>query len=315
MNFFYFALMAAALLVHRPADAQDKTAEIDKIFSWVTPNMPGCVAAASQHGKMIVNRAYGLADLERGVPWSTNSLLDVASIRKQFVAASVLLLVEDQRLSLADDVRKHIPELPDYGHTITLDHLLTHTSGLRDWVPLQNWANSNDAVMTLILRQRDLNFAPGEEWSYSNSGYVLLASRAGLFRRRALQCRRSIGRPERIRRTDLRPVHGRQRAAPAGAECTASECRRSRGCDSQQQSGTLLQRANRRADALDRQRWQTGRGRRWSAGRNLRGSVPQSTPLADVPVPGRVRIAFRLAGSVRAEVHGRPDVTLSAGAT
>lgn len=167
--------VVSALLVVPVVHAQDKTSEIDKIFSWVGPNMPGCVAAASQHGKLVVNRAYGLADLERGVPISPDTLFDVASIRKQFIAAAVLLLVEEKRLSLSDDVRKHVPELPDYGHTITLDHMLTHTSGLRDWVPLQNWANNNDAVMTMILRQRGLNFAPGEEWSYSNSGYVLLA--------------------------------------------------------------------------------------------------------------------------------------------
>ena len=98
--------------------------------------MPGCVVAASQHGKLVVNRAYGLADLERDVPLTTDSIFDAASIRKQFVAAAILLLVEEKRLSLSDDVRKYIPELPDYGHTITLDHLLTHTSGLRDWIPL-----------------------------------------------------------------------------------------------------------------------------------------------------------------------------------
>lgn len=164
----------AALLVGMPAYAQDKTAEIDRIFAWATPEVPGCVVAVSQHGKMVVNRAYGLADLERGVPLSTGSIFDAASIRKQFVAAAILLLVEEGRLSLSDDVRKFIPELPDYGHTITLDHMLTHTSGLRDWVPLRNWANGSYDAMTMILRQRGLNFAPGEEWSYSNSGYVLL---------------------------------------------------------------------------------------------------------------------------------------------
>lgn len=168
------SLAGAALLIGMPAYAQDKTAEIDRIFAWATPEVPGCVVAVSQHGKMVVNRAYGLADLERGVPLSTGSIFDAASIRKQFVAAAILLLVEEGRLSLSDDVRKFIPELPDYGHTITLDHMLTHTSGLRDWVPLRNWANGSYDAMTMILRQRGLNFAPGEEWSYSNSGYVLL---------------------------------------------------------------------------------------------------------------------------------------------
>ena len=154
--------------------APDRTGEIDKIFGWAMPATPGCVAAASHHGQIVVNRAYGLADIERNVPLSPDSLFDVASIRKQFVAAAVFLLVEEGHLSLADDVRKHIPELPDYGRTITLEHLLTHTSGLRDWIPLQDWANGSDDAMTLILRQRTLNFAPGAEWSYSNSGYVLL---------------------------------------------------------------------------------------------------------------------------------------------
>jgi CubicO group peptidase (beta-lactamase class C family) len=170
--------LAVVLLLPAPtlaqATVQDKAGEIDKIFSWVKPGMPGCVAAASQDGKLTVNRAYGLADLERNVPLTTESLLDAGSIRKQFVAAAILLLVDDGKLSLTDDVRKHIPELPDYGHTITIDHLLTHTSGMRDWVPLLNWASGDPDAMSMILRQRTLNFVPGTEWSYSNSGYVLL---------------------------------------------------------------------------------------------------------------------------------------------
>jgi CubicO group peptidase (beta-lactamase class C family) len=166
--------IAVALFLPSPTHAQDKTSEVDKIFNWVTPGMPGCAVAASQHGKLVVNRAYGLADLERDVPISPATRFDAASIRKQFVAAAVFLLVEEGRLSLSDDVRMHVPELPDYGHTIALDHLLTHTSGLRDWIPLQDWANGSYDAMTMILRQRTLNFAPGEEWSYSNSGYVLL---------------------------------------------------------------------------------------------------------------------------------------------
>src|SRR5688500_6500098 len=132
--------IAAALLLSASASAQDKIAEIDKIFSWVKPGMPGCVAAASQNGKLIVNRAYGLADLERNVPLTTESLLDAGSIRKQFVAAAVLLLVEDGRLWLSDYVRKYIPELHDFGHTITIDHLLTHTTGIPGWLPVLNWS-------------------------------------------------------------------------------------------------------------------------------------------------------------------------------
>ena len=165
----------AALLVGAPAYAQDKTSEIDKIFNWATPATPGCAVAVSLRGKLVVNRAYGSADLERDVPLSPNSIFDIGSVRKQFVAAAVLLLAEDGKLSLSDDIRKHFPELPDYGQKITVDHLLTHTSGIRDWTGLRPLTGGNvDDVMKLTLRQRGLNFAPGEEWSYSNSGYVLL---------------------------------------------------------------------------------------------------------------------------------------------
>jgi CubicO group peptidase (beta-lactamase class C family) len=168
-----FAL--TVLLVVTPAYAQDKTAEVDKIFGWVKPDAPGCAVAVSQNGKPVVSRAYGSADLERDVPLNPGSIFDAGSLRKQFVAAAVLILVEEKRLSLSDDVRKYIPELPDYGHKITLDHMLTHTSGLRDWTGLLPLAGGDPDALTMILRQRGLNFAPGEEWAYSNSGYVLLA--------------------------------------------------------------------------------------------------------------------------------------------
>jgi len=172
--FFLVSVVVTALLVGTPTFAQDKTVDIDKIFDWTNPNEPGCTVAVSQNGKLVVNKAYGLADLERDVPLGTNSILDAGSIRKQFVAAAILLLVEEGKLSLSDDVRKHIPRLHDYGYKITIDHLLTHTSGIRDWQPLLNLAGGDPDAMSMILRQRELNFAPGEEWSYSNSGYVLL---------------------------------------------------------------------------------------------------------------------------------------------
>jgi CubicO group peptidase (beta-lactamase class C family) len=172
--FFLVSFVVTALLVGTPAYAQDKAAEVDKIFSWTKPNEPGCAVAVSQNGKVVVNRAYGSADLERDVPIGPGTIFDAGSVVKQFVAASVLLLVEDGRLSLSEDVRKYIPELPDTGHKITLDHLLTHTSGIRDWTGIRPLAEGDPDALTLTLRQRGLNFAPGEEWSYSNSGYVLL---------------------------------------------------------------------------------------------------------------------------------------------
>jgi CubicO group peptidase (beta-lactamase class C family) len=166
-------ILAASLLLAAPSDAAEKAAGIDAIFSWTTPDTPGCTVAVSHKGKLAASRAYGSADLERAVSLSPGSLFDIGSLQKQFVAAAVLLLVDDGRLALTDDVREHIPELPDYGHTITVDHLLTHTSGLRDWTGLVMFADGDVDALTMILRQRALNTVPGEEFSYSNSGYVL----------------------------------------------------------------------------------------------------------------------------------------------
>lgn len=176
LHYFFLAVpVVLALLAGTAADAQDKTDAIDKIFSSITPATPGCVCAVSKDGKVVANRAYGLADVEQKVPLTPATTFDIGSVRKQFIAAAVLLLAEDKRLSLTDDVRKYFPELPDYGRTLTVDHMLTHTSGLRDWTGLLPMSDGTTDVLTLILRQRGLNFAPGEEWAYSNSGYVLLA--------------------------------------------------------------------------------------------------------------------------------------------
>lgn len=148
-------------------------AKVDAIFAWTSPDAPGCAAAAARNGKMLVKVAYGAADLERKVAITPDTLFDIGSSHKQFVAAAVLLLVEDRKLALSDDIRRFIPELPDYGHVVTVDHLLTHTSGLRDWTALLPVSAERDTAMAAILRQRGLNFRPGDEFSYSNSGFVL----------------------------------------------------------------------------------------------------------------------------------------------
>ncbi|RYG47523.1 MAG: class A beta-lactamase-related serine hydrolase, partial [Chitinophagaceae bacterium] len=165
---------AITLLSVKDNFAQDKNNEVDKIFSWSKPSEPGCVCAISQNGKMVVNRAYGSADLERDVPINPNTIFDAGSVSKQFIAAAGLLLVQDGQLALTDDVRKFIPELPDYGAKITIGHLMNHTSGLREWTGLLPFAGDKPDVYSLILRQRQLNFKPGEQWSYSTSGFVLL---------------------------------------------------------------------------------------------------------------------------------------------
>ena len=166
--------LVSASSIGGAAYGQDKTAEIDSIFSAVTPETPGCAVGVSQYGQLVASRAYGVADLERGVPITPATIFDIGSIQKQFVAAAVLLLVDEGRIALSDDIHKYFPELPEYGHAITVEHLLTHTSGVRDWIGLSRMSSEDEEALTMILRQRGLNFAPGEEWSYSNSGYVLL---------------------------------------------------------------------------------------------------------------------------------------------
>jgi CubicO group peptidase (beta-lactamase class C family) len=173
-----FVVLLTAVFGSGPAEGQavagDETGGIDAIFDWASPETPGCAVAVSHHGQVVVDRAYGTANLEGEEPISRSTMFDIGSVQKQFVAAAVLLLVEDGRISLSDDIRKYFPELPDYGDTVTVDHLLSHTSGIRDWLALLRLSAESEDALTLILRQRGLNFAPGEEWSYSNSGYVLL---------------------------------------------------------------------------------------------------------------------------------------------
>lgn len=174
MAFPKFKLLLLVLLLGaNTIIAQDKTSEVDKLFSWITQNSPGCVCAVSHHGKVVYNKAFGSSDLERNVLNTTESVFDIGSIQKQFIAAAVLILAEEGKLALNDDIRKYIPEMHEFDHTITVDHLLTHTSGLRDWTALVQMENGDTDPLKLIFRQRGLNHVPGEEFLYSNSGYAL----------------------------------------------------------------------------------------------------------------------------------------------
>ncbi len=159
--------------VQAPQQAPPQT-EIDRIFSWATQECPGCSVAVALNGKTIVSSAYGSADLESKTAISPDTIFDAGSLTKQFVAAAALVLVEDGKLSLTEDIHAYVPELPEYKHKITIDHLLTHTSGIRDWTGMMPLTARDDDALTMILRQRGLNFTPGEEWGYSNSGFVLM---------------------------------------------------------------------------------------------------------------------------------------------
>jgi CubicO group peptidase (beta-lactamase class C family) len=156
-------------------------ARVDSIFaSYDKPDVPGCALGVFQNGRAAYARGYGAADLERHVPITSATLFDVGSTSKQFAAASLILLAEDGKLSLSDNVRKYIPELPDYGAPITIDHLLRHTSGLRDYAGLLALAGysleevtTDSEALAIIVHQRHLNFPTGTRFSYSNTGYFL----------------------------------------------------------------------------------------------------------------------------------------------
>ncbi|MES2050253.1 MAG: serine hydrolase domain-containing protein [Pseudomonadota bacterium] len=162
----------------------DLVAKVDAIFkSTANAPAPGCALGLRYADQPIMTRAYGQTDLEHGISNTPDTIFEAGSVSKQFTAAAILLLAQDGKLSLSDSVHKYLPELPDYGSRISIDHLLTHTSGLRDWgslVEIAGWPRGTRAVtmeqaLALIVRQRSLNFTPGTEYSYSNTGYVLAA--------------------------------------------------------------------------------------------------------------------------------------------
>lgn len=158
-------------------------ADIDKVFTDVAkPDAPGCALAVYQDGKIAYKNGYGLASLEQQVAITPQAVFDLGSTSKQFTAFSILLLERDGKLSLSDDVRKYIPELPKYENTITIADLMHHTSGLRDYLTLWNLAGvhtenltTDDDALKLIVRQKGSNFPAGAEFLYSNSGYFLLS--------------------------------------------------------------------------------------------------------------------------------------------
>lgn len=145
--------------------------------------VPGCSVAAMKDGAIVYKRGFGMANLDYGIPNRPDTVFHVASISKQFTAAAIALLVLDGKLLLDDEVRRYLPELPDFGAPITLRQLIHHTSGLRDqWslLEMSGWRYSqdlitNDDVMGAVKRQKTLNFPPGSRFSYSNTGYTLLA--------------------------------------------------------------------------------------------------------------------------------------------
>lgn len=166
----------------RPDATLEKAVDAIMARQNVTSKTPGCAIAIIRDGKIILEKGYGLANLDYSIPITPRTVFNIGSISKQFTASAIYLLAEEERLSLDDDIHTFFPDFPDYGHPITVRHLLHHVSGVRDYEALMVPANmpydrnySPDELYAFITRQRELNFTPGDEFSYSNSGYVLLA--------------------------------------------------------------------------------------------------------------------------------------------
>ncbi len=179
-----FPILLLVPAVASPALAEnDCTNRLDEIFRpWSKPGTPGAAVAVIQHGSIVFEKGYGLANLEYDIPVTPQTVYHVASVSKQFTAMALVLLEEDGKLSLDDDVHKYLPELPDYGHPITVRQLLQHTSGIRDqWqtLALAGWrlddVITQQQILRVLFRQKELNFEPGTRHLYSNGGYTLAA--------------------------------------------------------------------------------------------------------------------------------------------
>ena len=165
------------------ATAPAPAAAVDEIFSKWTTSTPGCAVGVAVGGKPVLMKAYGMADLEHDVRNTPDTIFEAGSVSKQFTAMAVQLLASEGKLKLDDPVRKYIPELPEYGWPVTIRHMLSHTSGLRDWGSVESIAGwprttreyTHAHVLEIVSRQKSLNFEPGTKWSYSNTGFNLAA--------------------------------------------------------------------------------------------------------------------------------------------
>lgn len=181
-------IFAGALCVSFSAAAQPPTGDslrrVDELFSKWNNATPGVSVAIERNGTMIYQKAFGLADLEHNVPATTSTLFEAGSVSKQFTAAAILLLVQQGKISLDDDIHKYLPELPTYEAPVTIRQCMNHTSGLKDWGSvgaLTGWPRTTrvytlDLALQIMSRQKTLNFRPGSEYSYSNAGYSVMVA-------------------------------------------------------------------------------------------------------------------------------------------
>jgi CubicO group peptidase (beta-lactamase class C family) len=190
---FLFAGLSMSTLLAAPAAGAaspisdtELSRYADELLTATYPaGQPGAVALVVRDGRTVLRKGYGLADLELGVPLRPDMVFEVGSVTKQITAAAILMLQERGKLSVQDEITKHLPDYPAYGPThgqkITLEHLLAHTSGIPSYTGTAEWLARVRDELTLpqvidLFKDKPLEFAPGEKWAYSNSGYVLLGA-------------------------------------------------------------------------------------------------------------------------------------------
>jgi len=211
--------LAAAPAAGQGLSTDSASRWIDSVFApYSARQAPGCAVGVSRNGSLVFAKGYGSADLEHDVPITPSTPFYIASVSKQFTAMSIVLLAEDGRLSLDDSIRHWVPEVPSFGSPITLRQLLYHTSGLRDYftlLALSGWPSDGPLTerqfLDLISRQKHLNFTPGEEFLYSNTGYALLAIVVQRVSGKSLRdyAAEHIFRPLGMTRTEFRDDHHR----------------------------------------------------------------------------------------------------------
>ena len=163
-------------------DYDELSKRVDRTFrQYIADDKPGAAVVVVKDGQVVHKNTYGLADYENKIPLSNQSVFDIASVSKQFAGYAIALLEKEGELTLEDDVRTYIPEFPDFGHTITIGHLLHHQSGLRDWPGTMLLAGVQfddvltfEQIVAMAYQQEALNFVPGTRYSYSNTGYNVM---------------------------------------------------------------------------------------------------------------------------------------------
>jgi CubicO group peptidase (beta-lactamase class C family) len=213
-------VLCASLPAQPDTAGETIATRIDRVFSaYQKSDCPGCAIGVSFNGRVVLTRGYGLANIEYAVPIKPDTIFEAGSCSKQFTVAAILLLAKQGKLSLEDDIRKYVPEVPDFGEKITIRNLMNHTSGLRDqWTllsiagrPPGNAVHTLVEILYLVNRQRELNFRAGTEFLYSNTGFALLPwiVRRAAGRTLAEFSETEIFKPLRMNRTQWRDDYTR----------------------------------------------------------------------------------------------------------